>query len=462
LRAIRDSRANWHFAIMLSACALSCAEAPKPRPQLVVVIDTDAPTVAQGAADPTLSPAALMDTLSIELLGEDLAPIPSESRTLVLPEAGDWPVSLGAVPEPGEPLRLRLRLYRAGSTRSGNVAASAALLRAVAIDRVVELHATDDLQRVRVVLSTACLGKVPSLLQRTTCIDASRTAAAFVDGVASDHDSVSLVGTTPLARERPCAATPPPNAVCIPGGLTILGDASTYGLDDDLIVPSWPVRPVVVSPFFLDRDEMSVARFPGGATAPGTGSDCTFGGPNGALPVNCVSRAVALEACAALGGTLPSEAQWEHAARGRGRGFAYPWGSEFPTCCATRAECQADASCAGACGSATPSEVGSHADPAACDGFADVTPDGVRDLAGNLSELTLDRAAPYDHVCFGEPGLSHDPVCEELDLAPTQRGGSFLDSFLFLTSALRRVEAGGSLALTINQMGFRCAYPDQQ
>ena len=69
-----------------------------------------------------------------------------------------------------------------------------------------------------------------------------------------------------------------------------------------------------------------------------------------------------------LGGTLPTEVQWEYAARGA-EGREYPWGDEPPTCeLAHYDQCEPRATV----------EVMSRS--------RDVTPEGVYDLAGNVRE----------------------------------------------------------------------------
>src|SRR5262245_39711877 len=101
---------------------------------------------------------------------------------------------------------------------------------------------------------------------------------------------------------------------------------------------------VIVSPFFLDKTEVTVAaaRAAGGAPQPWTGSFsgdnvldyCTFTrapGPHEKFPANCVSWAEAHKICRARGADLPTEAQYEYAASGLA-GRRYVWGEDTPEC----------------------------------------------------------------------------------------------------------------------------------
>jgi formylglycine-generating enzyme required for sulfatase activity len=400
-------------------------------------------------------------------------------------------VSFGVVPPAGEAagagapdsgqVHVRIRLFRAlfASPATQNGAAVLEPPRQVTIERVVRATASGGVQRFGVLLTEDCLGTASRFVTpEATCVDASETAGAPTDGLepVSSDDAPTVAGTWTPAREVPCSASPPPGAVCIPGGFTILGELEFAGQADTFGVDPVPLRPVVVSPFFLDATEYTVGRFRAllarttfneawpqmnNGNDPATSNFCTWRGTTDAtgdkLPLNCVHLGSSEEACHLAGGTLPSEAQWEHAARGRGERRLYPWGNQDATCCAESASRESTPGHAFTCTGAGVEPVGSHPPRASCNGLGDLSRDGVADMAGSLDEAMADAIDPYDAPCWSAAGILHDPVCTDAtNPNHAERGGNWL-SPVNVTMPQRAIfQDSGDFS-----GGFRCAYPDK-
>lgn len=134
------------------------------------------------------------------------------------------------------------------------------------------------------------------------------------------------------------------------------------------------------------------------------------------------------------GGRLPSEVEWEAAARGD-QGRTYPWGDEPPT----------DQRAVFGRGPGQTLPVGTHP--------AGVTPLGVHDLAGNVDEWTSSLYRPYP---YGAEDGREDP--QPTDERVTRGGNHVYSSANEMRSAYR---AGFSREPDRGHryIGFRVVYP---
>jgi formylglycine-generating enzyme required for sulfatase activity len=129
--------------------------------------------------------------------------------------------------------------------------------------------------------------------------------------------------------------------VFIPGGEFERG--RSYKLPDDglkwfpdLLKDDQPARTVKLSPFYLDAKETTIGEYAQFVVK--RNHRAPYNWPAGKpepsklnLPVTGVSWDDAAAYCQSLGKRLPTEAEWERAARGLIQGAPYPWGDRPPT-----------------------------------------------------------------------------------------------------------------------------------
>jgi sulfatase modifying factor 1 len=116
--------------------------------------------------------------------------------------------------------------------------------------------------------------------------------------------------------------------VPIPGGMFRMGSAT--GQDDEAPVHDAYVDEFEMAVYPVTRAGYGEFLRAAAHTLPREWSSSAFDRPD--LPVVGVSWEDATAFCAWMGGVrLPTEAQWERAARGGIEGEAYPWGDELPT-----------------------------------------------------------------------------------------------------------------------------------
>jgi formylglycine-generating enzyme len=206
-----------------------------------------------------------------------------------------------------------------------------------------------------------------------------------------------------------------------------------------------PRHVVQLSSFWIDRLEVSVADYERceatGRCEPRPRSEATRRFDRADFPVSRVSWNDAVSYCAFRGARLPTEAEFERAARGVIE-RRYPWGSLFNVWASNQGRFGWDVTDS-TDGFAELAPVGSFP--------AGVTPEGIYDLAGNVAEWVADRYAPtYD---VGEVRDPHGPGVGGSNLRVV-RGGSYAQARFRLRGAARSFAEPGERRSTL---GFRCA-----
>ena len=177
-----------------------------------------------------------------------------------------------------------------------------------------------------------------------------------------------------------------------------------------------PRHRVAVRSFEMLRSEVTVAQYipcvEDGACRPLPETEeiperCNWGEPGfEEHPANCLTWQMAWDFCAWAGGALPSEAQWEYAARSRGQDVQYPWGDEEPSC---DLAVLAEEDCCGA-GRTWP----------VCSRPAGDTAQGLCDMAGNAFEWVEDW---YNASYLGSPRTAEPWEHWSWDLRVLRGGG---------------------------------------
>ncbi len=210
----------------------------------------------------------------------------------------------------------------------------------------------------------------------------------------------------------------------IPGGTFEMGNAEGESNEQ-------PVHTVTVSDFEMTKSEITVAQYRVCVEADECwqqeeGVDGSTWGREGfdTHPINYITWYQADVYCKWAGGRLPSEAEWEYAARSGGQDIPYPWGDDAPSCkTAVFNEIGIDEMENWGCGTGETSEV--------CSRPQGNTFHGLCDINGNVWEWVDD----WYHTTY-EGAPTDGSSWEEIDL----------DNKL-------KVAKSGGYSVTINELG---------
>jgi sulfatase modifying factor 1 len=333
--------------------------------------------------------------------------------------------------------------------------------------------------------------------EKQRCLDAKSGACGTAYGKAGQSCAGGLVCPAPRL-DGSVEATDCCESITLPGGTFPMG-LSMHGRNRcpkayDTVGDCTPAgdenpqHPVTLSPYRLDRFDVTVGRFRKFVDAwddaglpEGAGGDAYVAGagwhaawnaslprtladlekdieciavPSGpdtehatwtrtpgrreTLPINCVTWYVAFAFCAWDGGRLPTEAEWEFAAANGLEGDLYPWGQDVPTLERAVYDCSQQAP---PCDAAPQflGDVGSH--PMGENRW------GHRNLSGNVFQWTLDAWAPYPTNAV----TNYADVAEGFRVV---RGGSIAEPPSTLRAASRETTPPSDSGAVI---GIRCA-----
>ena len=238
----------------------------------------------------------------------------------------------------------------------------------------------------------------------------------------------------------------PPDMVLVPSGFFKMGSNNT--LDDEA-----PEHRVFLDSFYIDKYEMSAKNFAEFLNVRnnvnGYYLDNKFGtlSYNGRfnprpgqenLPINNITWQAANDFCKWKNKRLPTEAEWEKAARGENSGM-YPWGNQPPSTDRSRFH-------------QTWTEEIKHNVMVPVDSLEEgKSPYGLYNMAGNVKEWVDDW---YDRGYYKETDEYANPKGPIGGEFKVVRGGSWRDLKGFIYSSFRN---NGNPKSRMDDYGFRCA-----
>ena len=260
----------------------------------------------------------------------------------------------------------------------------------------------------------------------------TRLSLTLMKDSPASHDGLRPLGRNPQGGEEFWRVKDGAIVVRIPGGEFQMGSPDTEGEPSE-----HPRHLVRVNAFLMDKTEVTwgqYKRFLAASSQPPPKTP-VWGMPE-ALPASSITWEEAHAFCAWAGGRLPTEAEWEHAARGDDA-RQYPWGNTFDVWrCNTR-------------------DGGPHA-PTPAAAYPDcISPYGVLDLAGSVSEWCSD----WYEDAYDVKSSTENPTGPETGTRRVSRGGNWMNASSSVRAASR---LGIEPAWAGPMQGFRCAFDDRK
>lgn len=254
---------------------------------------------------------------------------------------------------------------------------------------------------------------------------------------------LGMAGLLGCTRPNPNYGRCPAGMIHVPGGTFMMGsDTGDPG--------EKPAHEETVGSFCLDETEVTVAAFrpcveKDRCLAPSSGGNCNWNvSGREDHPINCVTFDQADYYCDRAGKRLPTEIEWEYAARGS-VGSPYAWGADAPSealLCwggqtARKSTCPA--------GQYPPTLLGVQVPPGR----------GAHDLGGNVGEWMDSFSCAYTAPDRGAPDCGIKADMAGAVVSRMIRGASWTFNNAAEVLATRRFSLGS--AAQVDNLGFRCA-----